>query len=1365
MSQQSVLRRTYPACSALVTGFVAFMMGATAAAEPTLRVPHIEGSKLQLRDSYDLSRSHLKQAANRRALSLVSGDVDGDGFPDLVSGYSTAAGGVVTLHRGNREAWAPSTPESLALVRDGSFPSGFESTSTEWLIPVAPDFMVSGDFNGDGRTDIVVARRGDRKVYLLAGQRTGFSVPAEIKLSGGVDALASGLVQSRDGVPKLVAAVSGNEGASLATFTHGVFAPATQRALPAPVDALAVGKLSADSTGDIVMLSAGRVQIVSGNDVLAASTDAAPLEVLSFGFSVRSFTLGHFIWDRSGATQIALLANDGAIHVAARADIDTRPFSVEELRLMRLEQQVGTSRSDKVGKSAAAPAWKIVPLSPNRVEPTGSGSRSKLIRARFSNQAADDILVIDALSNTVDIWVDDANGRKRASVSANQVPVAALSMQTSAFVLPSLIVLGDGAAAPSVAPSVPQAVFSVSKTTDTSDGICNADCSLREAISAANAAGGANTVNVPAGTYTLTIANMGSANEDSNARGDLDINSNLTLVGAGSASTIIQAGTSNANGIDKVIAVNPFCTTTFNASISGVTIRFGRNTQPSTAPDFSYTGGGIDICGVGAQTFTMTNVVVDQNTNTNGYGGGVNMDSVPGTNGTFSIINSTISGNRTTSTASTLKNGGGINLFGDAHNVNITNSTISGNTSAAEGGGVFVRHTNGGAITISGTTISGNTAASRGGGISNNNLLASSLTVNNDSAIVNNVSQGTAASTESRGGGISIVAGVATNTTTLTEVTISGNSANTGTFQGGGGVAAIAGTVNASFNRIAGNFAGTGGGSGFHNAGAAVTASNNWWGCNAGPGSAPCDRSANTGGTLTTTSHLTLRHGASPATIVVGQTSTLTADFLQNSTPAAVTLANLDAMIGTAVAFSTPVRGTISSAQTTIQSNGSATATFTGTSSGAGSATGFVDAQSIAAAITINPASTTTSITSDLPDPSDLNASVTVNYSVAVNAPGAGAPTGNVVVTVSGGAETCTGTVAAGNCAITLTAPGARTLTATYVGDANFIGSNGTTSHTVNALPTLSINDVSIAEGNSGTQTLTFTVTRTGATASSVTFAYATANGTATIANADYIAASGMGSIPSGGASGSTTINVTINSDTQFEGDETFFVNISSPTNATISDGQGIGTIVNDDPAPPQIPVSLQFAGTGTGSTTSATAGLSCAADCATTVASGSAITVTPVPAGGSVFMGWLGACTGLGNCATTVTNATELTATFSPSGLVATLDIDDSAPTTQYDAATDGVMVLRALFGFRRLAISTGTGTRSANDIATYLFNINPRLDVNGDGKAQPLVDGLLIVRYMLGLRDGPLVAGVPLTSLRPDAASIAAYIAGLAP
>ena len=65
---------------------------------------------------------------------------------------------------------------------------------------------------------------------------------------------------------------------------------------------------------------------------------------------------------------------------------------------------------------------------------------------------------------------------------------------------------------------------------------------------------------------------------------------------------------------------------------------------------------------------------------------------------------------------------------------------------------------------------------------------------------------------------------------------------------------------------------------------------------------------------------------------------------------------------------------------------------------------------------------------------------VTVNYTVSANASGTGMPTGNV--TITDGVDSCTGTVATGSCVLALSTVGARTLRATYTGDANFNASS-----------------------------------------------------------------------------------------------------------------------------------------------------------------------------------------------------------------------------------------------------------------------------------------------------------------------------------
>jgi len=111
-------------------------------------------------------------------------------------------------------------------------------------------------------------------------------------------------------------------------------------------------------------------------------------------------------------------------------------------------------------------------------------------------------------------------------------------------------------------------------------------------------------------------------------------------------------------------------------------------------------------------------------------------------------------------------------------------------------------------------------------------------------------------------------------------------------------------------------------------------------------------------------------------------------------------------------------------------------------------------------------------------------------------------------------------------------------------------------------LPSLSINDVTVVEGNAGTTNAVFTVTLSAASGQTVTVNYATADGTAT-QPADYTNTSGTLTFTPGQTT--RTITVPVIGETIPEANETFFVNLSSSTNATISDNQGVGTITNDD--------------------------------------------------------------------------------------------------------------------------------------------------------------------------------------------------------
>ena len=138
------------------------------------------------------------------------------------------------------------------------------------------------------------------------------------------------------------------------------------------------------------------------------------------------------------------------------------------------------------------------------------------------------------------------------------------------------------------------------------------------------------------------------------------------------------------------------------------------------------------------------------------------------------------------------------------------------------------------------------------------------------------------------------------------------------------------------------------------------------------------------------------------------------------------------------------------------------------------------------------------------------------------------------------------------------------------------------------SLPTLSVSDAAAAEGNSGTTSLTFTVTLSAAPgAATVTVVYATEEGSAR-APQDYTAT--KGTLTFSGTTTTQTISVSVVGDTDFEQAETFQVVLASPSGATIADGSATGTITNDDMASlPTLSVSDAAAVEGNSGTTSLT--------------------------------------------------------------------------------------------------------------------------------------------------------------------------------
>ncbi|MBI3857693.1 MAG: Ig-like domain-containing protein, partial [Planctomycetes bacterium] len=164
--------------------------------------------------------------------------------------------------------------------------------------------------------------------------------------------------------------------------------------------------------------------------------------------------------------------------------------------------------------------------------------------------------------------------------------------------------------------------------------------------------------------------------------------------------------------------------------------------------------------------------------------------------------------------------------------------------------------------------------------------------------------------------------------------------------------------------------------------------------------------------------------------------------------------------------------------------------------------------------------------------------------------------------------------------------------------------------------PSISINDVSQAEGNSGLTAFNFTLSLSNPSSQTITVLANTADGTATLADNDYQQIINQTvTFPPGSTSQPFTVNVV--GDATTEPDQTFFVNLSGQTNSTILDGQGQGTILNDE-GPSVTGTTPTNSQTGVSIGTHMVVTFSMAMDPAT-FTSGTTVTLSPDPSAGAV--------------------------------------------------------------------------------------------------------------------------------------------------
>ncbi len=271
------------------------------------------------------------------------------------------------------------------------------------------------------------------------------------------------------------------------------------------------------------------------------------------------------------------------------------------------------------------------------------------------------------------------------------------------------------------------ATITVTTTVDelNSDG----DCSLREAIQAANtnsavdaciAGSAVDVINLLAGTYTILLTNA-SGDEDINATGDFDIQADLTINAPGPNQTIID-GNGGVIG-DRVFEIFNGAQVSFNGLTilngnvvgngGGIEIRDSSLTTQNvfiTENTAGVDGGGVYSTGSSGSSIYILNSSIVDNVTTTGRGGGIRT----GSNDSLTILNSTIA-NNTVSAAN--RQGGGIYSGGA---LEVRNTTISGNVAGNFGGGVtFAAAAVGANMTLANNTFYGNSATTNGGGIHN----------------------------------------------------------------------------------------------------------------------------------------------------------------------------------------------------------------------------------------------------------------------------------------------------------------------------------------------------------------------------------------------------------------------------------------------------------------------------------------------------------------------------------------------------------------------------------------------------------------------------------------------------------------------
>jgi hypothetical protein len=456
------------------------------------------------------SLTKLQTPLQGQPLSVNSSDLNNDGSPDLISGYTSDLGGLLMIQHG----------------KVNFTDSPFNSAAQMMEVPLRPDYIFNGDFNDDRLPDILIAQKENSYLYWIDGKSQNFSAGNLVPLPGTITAISVAQLDRETGKKDTILGLQTNDGFQLIVYKGNTKNPFTEPEIYGfdnRIDVLEVGMLNQDSANDLAIVSAAKLWILMGNPKLTSTIERKP-KLIRLRFPVEKMAFGNFVPEsRKG---LALLSKSGKIH--------SLTFDNE---------------SHWQKKVIARGAWP---------------QASQMLRTRMTGNPMDDLVIITG--KQVELIATSKAGDIYQSVSSIELSgdsASAMSVKLNSDALYDLVFL-ENQNPITIALTQPQSFFSVNLLTDesdadTGDGLCDIDlgtpnhqCTFRAAIQQANASPGMDSIRFDS-LSSATIAPLTPLPTITDA---VDINGSLFITGA-----------AELTGSNPAAAISPGLTITAGSSV------------------------------------------------------------------------------------------------------------------------------------------------------------------------------------------------------------------------------------------------------------------------------------------------------------------------------------------------------------------------------------------------------------------------------------------------------------------------------------------------------------------------------------------------------------------------------------------------------------------------------------------------------------------------------------------------------------------------------------------------------------------------------------------------------------------------------